>query len=48
MYSVQIATNLVTGFNLTLGSNIQATYPVNVYTDNVGSAGMRFYRVKVE
>jgi len=48
LYMLQAATNLVDGFTLILGTNIQATPPENVHTDNVGSAGMRFYRVEVE
>lgn len=47
-YAVQVGTNLINGFNQTLGSNIPATYPVNVYTDSVGSVGQKFYRVNVE
>jgi hypothetical protein len=47
-YTVQAATNLLTGFNLNLRTNIPATPPVNVHTDNVGGAGQKFYRVKVE
>jgi hypothetical protein len=47
-YTVQAATNLLTGFNLNLRTNIPATPPVNVHTDNVGGVGQKFYRVKVE
>jgi hypothetical protein len=47
-YTVQAATNLLTGFNLNLRTNIPATPPVNVHTDNVNGAGQKFYRVKVE
>ena len=48
VYTVLAATNLITGFDLILGTNIQATPMENVYTDNVGTAGMRFYRVELE
>jgi hypothetical protein len=47
-YTVQAATNLLTGFNLNLRTNIPATPPVNVHTDNVNGVGQKFYRVKVE
>jgi hypothetical protein len=47
-YTVQAATNLLTGFNLNLRTNIPATPPVNVHTDNVSGVGQKFYRVKVE
>jgi hypothetical protein len=47
-YTLQAGTNLINGFNQTLGSNIPATYPVNVYTDSVSGVACRFYRVKVE
>jgi hypothetical protein len=48
LYTVQAATNLVAGFTVNLRTNIFATPPVNVHTDAVGSAGQKFYRVKVE
>ncbi|MEO5367562.1 MAG: hypothetical protein H7831_14650, partial [Magnetococcus sp. WYHC-3] len=48
LYTLQAATNLITGFNLILGTNIPATPPENVHTDNVSGAGQRFYRVNVE
>jgi autotransporter-associated beta strand protein len=47
-YSVQAATNLVVGFTINLVTNITATPPVNVHTDNVNGAGCRLYRIKVE
>jgi len=47
-YTLQAATNLLEGFTLILGTNIQATPPENVHTDNVESVEQRFYRVKVE
>jgi hypothetical protein len=47
-YTVQAATNLLTGFNLNLRTNIPGTPPVNVHTDSVSGVGSRFYRVKVE
>jgi len=47
-YTVQAATNLLTGFTLNLRTNITATPPENVHTDSVGVAGQMFYRVKVE
>jgi hypothetical protein len=47
-YTVQAATNLLTGFNLNLRTNIPATPPVNVHTDNVGTVGQKFYRIRVE
>ena len=36
------------GFTLNLRTNIQATPPVNVYTDAVEAVRTRFYRVDVE
>jgi hypothetical protein len=48
LYTVQAATNLAAGFTVNLRTNIFATPPVNVHTDAVGSAGQKFYRVKVE
>ncbi len=47
LYTVQAATNLVVGFT-NLVTHRPATPPLNVHTDNVGSAGQRFYRVQVE
>ena len=47
-YTVQASTNLPTGFNLILGTNIPATPPENVHTDSVEGVGCRFYRVRVE
>ena len=47
-YTVQAATNLLTGFNLNLRTSIPATPPVNVHTDSVSGVGCRFYRVQVE
>jgi hypothetical protein len=47
-YTVQAATNLITGFNQILRPGIPATPPVNTYTDNVSGVGMKFYRIKVE
>ena len=46
-YTMQAATNLLAGF-INLMTNIQATPTVNVYTDSVGSAKTKFYRVKLE
>jgi C1A family cysteine protease len=46
-YAVMMATNLMAGFN-NLATNIPATPPMNVHTDNVNNAPTRFYRVKVE
>jgi hypothetical protein len=47
VYTVQAATSLVAGFtNMVL--HVPATPPVNVHTDNVGSAGQKFYRIQVE
>ena len=34
--------------NLNLRTNIMATPPENVHTDNVEGVGQRFYRVRVE
>jgi hypothetical protein len=48
LYTLQAATNLMTGFNLNLRTNIPATPPENVHTDNVSGAGMKFYRMKLE
>jgi hypothetical protein len=48
LYTLQAATNLIDGFTLILGSNIVATPPENVHTDNVQNAGSRFYRVEVK
>ncbi len=47
MYKVMATTNLLTGFT-DLATNIQATPTMNVYTDSVGSAETKFYRVKLE
>jgi len=38
----------MTGFDLTLGTGIQATPFENVHTDNVTGVEQRFYRVTVE
>lgn len=48
IYTVQAATNLLTGFNLILGPSVLATPPVNSYTDNVTGVDMKFHRIKVE
>jgi len=48
LYTLQAATNLVAGFDVILGTGIQATPPENVHTDNVGTAEQRFYRVELE
>jgi len=45
---VQAATNLLTGFNLNLRTNIPATPMQNVYTDNVGNVVQKFYRIIVQ
>ncbi|MBM4148997.1 MAG: hypothetical protein FJ224_08125 [Lentisphaerae bacterium] len=47
-YTLQATTNLLDGFTLILGTNIPATPPENVHTDNVESVEQRFYRVKAE
>jgi len=47
-YTLQAATNLLTGFDSILETGIPATPPENVHTDNVGTAGMRFYRIRLE
>lgn len=46
--TIQAATNLLVGFNLTLGTVIPATPPINVHTDTVTGVGAKFYRMKVE
>jgi hypothetical protein len=46
-YTVMAATNLIVGFT-NLATNIWGVAPENVYTDSVGNAVQRFYRVKVE
>jgi hypothetical protein len=47
-YTLQAATNLLTGFAPVDGaSNIPATYPVNVYTDDTATLRQKFYRIKV-
>ncbi|MEO5368425.1 MAG: hypothetical protein H7831_19135, partial [Magnetococcus sp. WYHC-3] len=48
LYTLQAATNLITGFNVILGTNILATPPENVHTDSCEIVGQRFYRVSVE
>jgi hypothetical protein len=49
MYTLLAATNLVSnGFELILSTNIPATPMQNVYTDVVGGAVQKFYRVKLE
>jgi hypothetical protein len=45
-YAVMAATNLIVGFT-NLVTNIWGVAPENVYTDTVGTAGQKFYRVKV-
>jgi hypothetical protein len=47
-YTVQAATNLLAGFHTNLLTGISATPPQNVHTDNVGSAGQKFYRIKLD
>jgi len=47
-YTVQAATNLLTGFDQTLATGVLATPPSNVHTDNVTGAATKFYRIKVE
>ena len=48
-YRLESATNLLTGFNLVISTNIPATAPTNVITDMaVPSSDTRFYRVGVE
>jgi len=48
-YTVQAATNLRQVFGpITGASNIPATYPVNVYTDETANVGMKFYRIRVQ
>jgi hypothetical protein len=46
-YTLQATTNLTSGFNLILGTNIVATPPENVHTDNVGNVGQKFYPRRV-
>jgi len=47
LYTLRAATNLINGFNLILGTNIQATPPENVHTDHVTGVEQKFYRVMV-
>ncbi|MBN1675946.1 MAG: glycoside hydrolase family 16 protein, partial [Kiritimatiellae bacterium] len=45
VYGVQAGSNMTDGFTMNLAANIPATPPMNVYTDEVAGAEMRFYRV---
>jgi hypothetical protein len=48
-YRVEMATNLLRGFNTVLRTNIAATPPFNSETDSVAlPASARFYRINVE
>ncbi|MBA4387073.1 MAG: hypothetical protein C0404_03770 [Verrucomicrobia bacterium] len=48
LYTIRLATNLVTGFNNTLTNHIPGVPPENSYTTTVDQAGTLFYRVTVE
>ena len=48
VYTLQAATNLVTGFNLVIGTNLPATPLLNVYTNATATPGPKFYRVLLE
>lgn len=47
-YLLRATTNLLSGFNQTLGANIQATPPMNVHTDATSGVICKFYQVLVE
>jgi len=47
-YTVEAATNLSSGFDSIIETNIPATPPENVHTDNTATVGQRFYRIKLE
>ncbi|MBM4144288.1 MAG: hypothetical protein FJ225_11960 [Lentisphaerae bacterium] len=47
-YTVMATTNLIVAFTNLFPTNIVATPSVNVYTDSVGNAAQRYYRVRVE
>jgi hypothetical protein len=47
-YTVMATTNLLVAFTNLMPTNIAATPDVNVYTDSVGNAETKFYRVKLE
>ena len=47
-YRLLRATNLATGFNTVVQSNIAATPPTNTVTDSVAPTGVRFYRLELE
>ncbi|HKI68724.1 MAG TPA: S8 family serine peptidase, partial [Verrucomicrobiae bacterium] len=48
-YQLERATNLLTGFNFIVATNIAATAPTNFETDSTPPSGVdRFYRIGVE
>ena len=47
-YTLMGTANLMDGFTNLMPTNILATPPVNVYSDDVGSVAGRYYRVRVE
>lgn len=47
-YSVMSATNLMTGFNITVATNLTATPPQNIYTDTVERTQNTFYSIELE
>jgi hypothetical protein len=46
-YDIRVSTNISWGFDM-LQSNVVATPPQNVYTDNVSAAGVRFYQIRTQ
>jgi len=47
MFSVDVATNLISGAFVPLASNLPATPPTTVFIDNVERAGPVFYRIRI-
>jgi outer membrane protein assembly factor BamB len=45
VYNLYRSTNLLNGFNAQIGTNLPATPPMNVHTDNAASGSTLFYRV---
>ena len=47
VYSILRSTNLMTGFDVTVATNLPATPPVNVHTDQFGAGESTFYLIRV-
>jgi hypothetical protein len=47
-YTLQATTNLVNGFDQTIATGIKATPPINRFSDPIGSAAHKIYRVVLE